>query len=131
MLEQHIGGVMRRRAETADGEPLAFEIFELVDAFARKDNLIVVVLHGGDEHEVVTLQARLDNRTDVNDRRITGDQSLGRHLSAAQEDRLDLKLILGKESHFSGNPNIALTKTERRVADANSLQGLRLGINIC
>ena len=110
MLEQDIGGVMGRRTVAANAELLAFEFFEFVDAFAGENNLIVLCFHGGDEHEVVALQARLHDRADVDDRRIAGHQRLGRHLAAAQKDRLDFQAVFGEQAHFFRHPDVAWRK---------------------
>ena len=76
-----LAAFMGRRAVAADAESLAFEIFEFVDAFARENNLIVLGFDGGDQHQVVALQAGLHDGADIDDRRIAGHQRLGRHLA--------------------------------------------------
>jgi hypothetical protein len=47
MLKQDIGCVVGRRAETADAESLAFEIFEFIDPLTSKNDLVVHGFYGG------------------------------------------------------------------------------------
>ena len=59
-------------AIAAYAELFASEFFEFVDTFAGKNDLIVLGLDGGNQHQVVALQTRLHDRADIDDRRITG-----------------------------------------------------------
>src|SRR5258708_21616173 len=97
---------MGRRAETANAELFAFEIFELVDAFAGENNLVVLRFYGGDQNQVVALQTGLHYGADVNDRRIAGYQRLRGHLAPPQKNRLYFEAIFVEPSHFFRYPDV-------------------------
>ena len=78
---------------------------------------------------IVSLDRRLDHRADIDDRRIATDQSLSRHLAAAKKDRLDFQAVLVEQSHLLGDPDVALAKAERWVADLDLLE--TLGVDDC
>jgi len=52
---------------------------------------------------------------------------LSGHLTAAEKNRFDFQAILIEQSHFPGNPDVALAKAERGIADLDALEGLGIG----
>ena len=87
---------MRRRAETADAESLAFELFQLVDPFAGENDLVIHCFHRGNQNEVVALQAGLDHCANIDDGRIAGHQRLSCHPSAAEKNPLCIQTVLAE-----------------------------------
>ena len=99
------------------------------DTGTSKNDQVIPGFHSGDEHDVVALDRRLNHRADINDGRIAADQSLSRHLSAAEKDGLDFQAVFIEQPLLLGDPNVALAKTQRRIADLDLLEAL--GVNDC
>src|SRR5215510_904770 len=127
MFEKDKRCIVSRSAKAADAEIFPFELFKVGNSGTGEDDLVILVLHRGNEHEIIAREVRLHHRADVYNRRVSANQSLGRDLTATQEDGLDLETILVEQSHLFGYPDVALTKTQRWITDADFLQGLAAG----
>src|SRR5499426_1446167 len=127
MFEKDKCCIVRCSAKSTDAEFFSFELFKVGNPGTGEHDLVILVFNRGNEHEVVAREIRLHHRANVYDRRVTADQSLGRDLTATQEDGLDLETILVEQSHLFGYPDVALTKTQRWITDADFRQGLAAG----
>src|ERR671912_87068 len=112
---------MRGRAIPADTEVFPFEFFEFGYSGAHENDLIVLGLHRSDQHEWMALETCLHHGADIHDRRVAGDQSQGRGLTAPEEDRLDFESVFIKQAHLLGHPDVALSEAQRWIADTNLL----------
>src|SRR5262245_50148929 len=115
---------MSNRSETADAESFSPQLLQTGNAGSHEDQLVEFVLHAGHEHEVVASQVGLNHRADVHNRRLAGSQRLGRYLSAAEKNRIDIESVLSKESLFFSDPDVALSEGQRRVAHGDLLDFL-------
>src|SRR5262245_34878877 len=104
--------VMGGRVETGDTQAFALQLFQLGDTRTAEDDQVVSGFHGGDEHDVVALDRRLDYGADINDRRIAADQRLSCHLATAEKNRLHFQSVFIEQTLFFGDPNVALAKTQ-------------------
>ena len=95
-LKQDQRRIVRRRTKAADAEPFALELLDLADAGPRHHRIVVRVFRRGDQDDIVPLQARLHDCTDIDDRRIAGDQRLRRHLTAAEKNDFGVEAVLAK-----------------------------------
>src|SRR6266536_4357807 len=127
MLEKDKRRVVRCSAKTTDAEIFPFELFKTGNSWTGEDDLVILVLHRGNEHEIVAREVRLHDRAEVDDGRIAARQCLGCNLAAPQEYGLDLEAVLIEESHLFGHPNIALPETERWITDSDFFKGLGAG----
>src|SRR5262245_25444442 len=127
MFEKDKRCIVSRSAKAADAEIFSFELLKVGNSGTGEDDLVILVLHRGNEHEVIAREICLHHRANVYNGRVTANQSLGCHLTATQEDGLNLEAILVKESHLFGDPDVALPETERWIADSDFLQGLAAG----
>src|SRR5262245_48672866 len=112
MFEKDKCRIVRCSSKSTDAEIFPFELLKVGNAGTGEHDLVILILHRGNEHEVITREIRLHHRANVYNRRVTANQSLGRHLTAAQEDGLDLETILVEQSHLPGDPDVALPKTQ-------------------
>src|SRR5262245_30004323 len=124
MFEKDKRRIVSCSAKSADAEVFPFELLKIGNSGTSEYDLIILVFDRGNEHEVIAREIRLHDRANVYNRRVSANQSLGRHLTAAQEDRLDLEAILVEQSYLFGYPDVALTKTQRWITDPDFLQGL-------
>src|SRR5215475_3627685 len=120
--------IVRCSAKSTDAKIFSFELFKVGNSGTGEHDLVILVLHRGNEHEVIAREIRLHHRANVYNRRVTANQSLGRHLTASQEDGLDLETILVEQSHLPGDPDVALPKTQRWITDSDFLQGLAVSL---
>src|SRR4030095_7494014 len=127
MFEKDKRRVVRCRAKSADAEIFSVELLQAGNSWTDEYDLVILVLHRGNEHEVVAREVRLYDRADVDDGRIAARQCLGCNLSAPQEYGLHLEAVLIEESHLFGHPNIALPETERGIADSDFFKRLGAG----
>src|SRR5262245_6247020 len=127
MFEKDKRCIVSCSAKSADAEIFSFELLKIGNSGTGEYDLVILVLHRGNEHEVITGEIRLHHRANVYDRRVTANQSLGCHLTATQEDGLDLEAIFVEQSHLFGYPNVALPKPQRWITDPDFLQGLAAG----
>ncbi len=75
----------------------------------------------------MTLQVGDDDVADRDQRRVAAGKRLDRHLAAAQKNQLDVETVFAKNSIILGDPELRLTRTDRRIADANFVRRLRAG----
>src|SRR5262245_35936296 len=127
MFEKDKRCIVSRSAKAADAEIFPFELFKVGNSGTGEDDLVILVLHRGNEHEIIAREVRLYHGANVYNGWVTVNQSLGCHLTATQEDRLNLETILVKEFHLFGDPDVALLETERWIVDSDFLQGLAAG----
>src|SRR5215510_4090064 len=127
MFEKDKCRIVRCSAKSTDAKIFSFELFKVGNSGTGEHDLVILVLHRGNEHEVIAREIRLHHRADVYNRRVSANQSLGRDLTATQEDGLDLETILVEQSHLFSYPDVALTKTQRWITDPDFLQGLAAG----
>src|SRR5262245_25236989 len=121
MLRQNDRGKVRRRAKAADADSFAFQLFEPGDSRLGEYRRIVVDLHAGDKNEVMPRQSGLDHLPDAHEWRIAAGQRLNRQLPAAQKYRLDVEAVFLEQSGVLRHPDVALTKTEGGIAEADFL----------
>ena len=122
MFEQNLRGIVGDRAEAADAEFFAFQLFQAGNAGAHENKLVKFVLHACDQHEVVAGEIGLDHRADVDDGRFAGRQGLRRYLAAAQKNRIDVETVALEQPLLFSDPNVALRKGQRRIAHGDSFQ---------
>src|SRR6266550_4634804 len=127
MFEKDKRCIVRCSAKTADAEIFPFELLKTGNSRTGEHDLVILVLHCGNEHEAVAREVRLHDCADVDDRRIAARQCLGCNLAAPQEYGLDLEAVLIEESHLFGHPNIALPETERWITDSDFFKRLGTG----
>src|SRR5215467_7961975 len=127
MFEKDKRRIVSCSAKSADAEVFPFELLKIGNSGTSEHDLVILVFNRGNEHEVIAREIRLHDRANVYNRRVSADQSLGRDLTATQEDGLDLETILVEQSHLFGYPDVALTKPQRWITDADFLQGLATG----
>src|SRR6476646_5544360 len=119
------------RAKTADGEPLAFEIFRFANLLARHDGAVQPVDRDADHFEIHAGEGRLNLRRQVG----------GSELNAAADNRLihqraaaDIDALRG-QSIFFEDPVLVhelqkiMGDTDAAVADLDWLQTFRLCSN--
>ena len=81
------------RAKAAHAEAFSLELLDLGYIRTGDNRIIITVFRRGDENDIMPLQAGLDHRADIDDRRIAGDQRLRRHLSAAEENNFGIQTV--------------------------------------
>src|ERR1041385_413950 len=88
--------------------------------FFRGGQMATQALVAGDPPIVnigTVVQAGLHYRADVDDGWVAGNQRLGRHLSAAEENNLRVETVFLEQTGVLSHPNVNLIIGDRRIAD--------------
>jgi hypothetical protein len=74
----------------------------------------------------VSLEPGLHDGADIHDRRVAGDERLGRQLAASKEDQLRVQAVFFEQAGFLGDPDMDLIVGDRGIADLDPFELLAL-----
>src|SRR6185437_4673495 len=129
--QNQLSNDIRNRAETADSEPLAFEIFRLANLFTRHNCAVKAVDRHADNLEIDAGQGRLDLRRQVRgcELNAAADNRLIHKRAAADIDALRAQTILFEGPVLFHHLQQIVGDPDAAIADLDRLQRLYLSSN--